>query len=157
MLQVQSRTTATDGSFIFQRVPGDGEIELVYWAKGVPPGRRIHLEKLPEKERTALLIQAPAPARILGTIDRKVFPKIDFIQLSGVPQFYRPMMSADGKSFVIDGLPAGTHRLEIFSPEKPVQGPGDFSHLGGKSVTLEAGKEIRVSFAEADGARDGSP
>jgi hypothetical protein len=155
VLQVQSRTTAADGSFVFQRVPGDAEIELVYWAKGVPPGRLDHLEKLPEKQRTEILIKTPAPARISATIDRQVFPEIGSIMLSGVPQFYRATLSADGKSFVMDGLPAGSYVLAIYG--LPARVARREIALGHKSVTLDAGKEEKISFGEADRALEGSP
>jgi hypothetical protein len=150
---VQSKTTALDGSFVFERVPGDAEIELVYWGKGVPCGRLDHLEKLTEKERTGLVIKAPAPARITGTIDRKVFPQISGIWLSGLPQFYKAVLSADGKNFVMDGLPAGTYELQVFVPASRADLPaGSSLGLGHKSVTLEEGKEEKVALGEADRA-----
>jgi uncharacterized GH25 family protein len=153
VLQVQSKTTAVDGSFVFQRVPGGAEIELVYWGKSVPSGRLDHLEKLTEKERTGLVIKAPAPARITGTIDRKVFPQISEICLSGLPQFYKAVLSADGKSFVMDGLPAGTYELQVFVPASRADGlAGASLSLGHKSVTLEEGKEEKISLGEADRA-----
>jgi RNA polymerase sigma factor (sigma-70 family) len=158
VLQVQSQTTAFDGSFVFQRVPGGAEIELVYWGKSVPCGRSDHLEKLTEKERTGLVIQAPAPARITGTIDRKVFPQISEIWLSGLPQFYKAVLSADGKRFVMDGLPAGTYELQVFVPASGADGPAGFSlSLGRKSVILEEGKEAKLELGAADRENERTP
>jgi hypothetical protein len=158
VLQVQSQTTAVDGSFVFQRVPAGAEIELVYWGKSVPCGRLDHLEKLTEKERMGLVIQAPAPARITGTIDRKVFPQISEIWLSGLPQFYKAVLSADGKSFVMDGLPAGIYELLVFVPASGADVPaGQSLSLGHKSVILEEGKEIKVKLGEADRVNERTP
>src|SRR5437016_9004271 len=94
-----------DGVFVFQRMPGDVELELVYWGKGVPPSRMDHLEMLSAKERAKLVIKALAPARIVGKIDANAFPRFNSIQLSGMSRFYQATVAADRKSFTLDDLP----------------------------------------------------
>jgi beta-lactamase regulating signal transducer with metallopeptidase domain/protocatechuate 3,4-dioxygenase beta subunit len=154
VLQLQRKTTAADGSFVFERVPGDAEIELVYWGKGVPGGRVDHLEKLSEKERTSLVVRAPASARIVGTIDRKAFPELKSIhlQLSGSTRTFEVALAADGKSLVIDDLPAGEYQILVFGPPVRVEGQlgALVQTLGRKSISLAEGQEGKVVLGEAD-------
>jgi beta-lactamase regulating signal transducer with metallopeptidase domain/5-hydroxyisourate hydrolase-like protein (transthyretin family) len=153
VLQVQRRTTAADGRFEFRGIPADAEIELVYWGKGIPGGREDHLERLPEKQRTDFLVQAQAPARVTGTIDRQAFPELSSIQLSGSARFFRAVLAPDGKSFVIDDVPPGRYEVQVYGPAVRVEGqPGAFQQavIGRKTVTLEEGQQEKVMLGEAD-------
>jgi len=51
VLQVQKLRSGADGSFAFGDIPAGTEIELVYWGKGIPPGRVDNLER-PVRRRT---------------------------------------------------------------------------------------------------------
>jgi beta-lactamase regulating signal transducer with metallopeptidase domain/protocatechuate 3,4-dioxygenase beta subunit len=149
----QKKTTAADGSFEFARVPKDIEAELVYWGKGVPPGRVDHLEKLTEKERGQLAIKAAAPARLTGAIDRKVFAEFSSIQLSGGSRFFQATVAGDGKSFTFDDLPAGRYEVQVYGPSERVEGsPGAFSTrvIGHKTITVEAGKEEKINLGAGE-------
>jgi RNA polymerase sigma factor (sigma-70 family) len=158
VLQFQHQTTAADGSFVFERVPGDAEIELAYWGKGIPPGRQDHLETLSAKERASLEIKTLAPARLVGTIDRKIFPEIGPIQLSASPpggsaRFFEAKISADGKSFDVDDLPPGQYEVQIYSLSKRVpDNPGAFqqSVIARRSVTLKPGKIEKIELGKDD-------
>ncbi len=153
VLQVQRRTTGADGGFEFRRVAGDAEVELVYWGKGIPGNRMDHLETLSEKERTALVVKTLAPARVVGTIDRKAFPKFSSIELSGVGRFFHAVVSADGKNFTVGDLPPGNYELQVYSPyERVKEHPGSLSCtvLAAKSLKLADGREERVSVGEGD-------
>ena len=155
VLQFQRQTTAADGKFLFERVPDGGEIELVYWGKGVPDGRVDHLETLSAKERTNLAVKAPASARIIGTIDPNVFRGLSSIQLSGPTRFYQATMSAEARSFTFDDLPAGTYEVQVYGPSTRIEGqPGAFQTkvIGRLSVKVEEGKEEKVSLGEAEKA-----
>jgi protocatechuate 3,4-dioxygenase beta subunit len=155
VLQFQRQTTAADGKFLFERVPGGAEIELAYWGKGVPDGRLDHLEKMPAKERTNLTIKAPAPGRVVATIDKKVFGEYGSIQLSGSNKFYQATPSPDGKNFIFDDLPAGNYEVQIYSkPMRVEEHPGAFTQkvIGRVSVKVDEGKEEKVELGEADKA-----
>lgn len=158
VLQFQRTTTAADGSFGFDRIPGDAEIELAYWGKGIPSGRQDHLETLSLKERASLEIKALAPARLTGTIDRKIFPEIGPIQLSastpgGSARFFEVKISADGKSFDVDDLPPGQYEVQIYSIAKRApDNPGAFqqSVIATRPVTLKPGKIEKIELGKDD-------
>src|SRR5207249_1676685 len=121
--------------------------------KGIPGAREDHLEGLKEKERTSLVIRAGAPARVTGTIDRKAFPEFSSIQLSGSSRFFRASLAADGKSFVIEDLPAGSYEVQVYGPSmRDKERPDAFQQkvVGLKPVTLEEGKEEKVALGEGD-------
>src|SRR5262249_42791814 len=116
VLQVGRMTTKADGSFHFDGIQGDADVELVYWAKGIAPGRMANLHTLTAAERTAgIEVKALAPSRIDGTIDRGAFPAFESITLSGANRFWQVKRSADGKSFVFDDLPPGKYEVQIYS------------------------------------------
>jgi hypothetical protein len=158
VLQFQRTTTAADGGFVFERVPGDAEIELAYWGKGIPSGRQDHLETLSAKERSSLEIKALAPARLIGTIDRKIFPEIGRIQLSASPpagslRYFDAKVSDDGKSFDINDLPPGQYDVQIYGLSKRVPDqPDSFTQsvLASRSVTLKPGKIEKIEMGKAD-------
>ena len=159
VLDVQRKTTGADGSFAFQRVPNDAEIELVHWGKGIAAGRMDHLERLSDKERTGLIVKVVASARITGTIDRTVFPEFIDIVLSGSGPVssLRPLqatVAVDGKSFVIEDVPAGRYLIRVYGPalrsdDRP-DGPLQTQIVGSKPVTVEEGKEEKVSLGTGD-------
>jgi protocatechuate 3,4-dioxygenase beta subunit len=160
VLQFQRQMTAADGSFVFKGVPGDVEIELVYWGKGIPDGRVDHLETLSEKERTDLVVKGLAPARITGTIDRKAFPKFSSIQLSGSSRFYQATLAADGKRFVFDNLPPGQYEVQVYGPSMRAEGrPGAIQQavLARKAVSLGEGQEETVPLGEIERVKNESP
>jgi beta-lactamase regulating signal transducer with metallopeptidase domain/5-hydroxyisourate hydrolase-like protein (transthyretin family) len=159
VVQVQRLTTGADGSFLFQRVPGDVELELVYWGKGIPPARMDHLESLSAKERTNLAIKALAPARIVGKIDRNAFPRFSSIQLSGMSRFYQAKVAADGKSFTIDDLPPGTYEIQIYGPGvRSANDPNAFQTpvTGRRAVTIAEGTEEKTEMGSGELVQGGS-
>ena len=75
-----------------------------------------------------------------------------------MPQFYKAVLSADGKSFVMDSLPAGTYELQVFGPASRADGLAGVSlSRGRKPVTLEEGKEAKISLGDADRENVPSP
>jgi hypothetical protein len=146
-------TTAADGGFVFQRVPGDVELELVYWGKGIPPARIDHVHTLSAKDRANLEIKALAPARIVATIDRNVFPRFSSIQLSGMSRFYQAKVAGDGKSFTIDDLPPGTYEVQVYGPAVRLpDNPGAFQTplIGRRAVTIDEGKEEKIDMGAGE-------
>jgi len=158
VLQFQRLTTAADGAFVFPGVPGDAEIELVYWGKGIPPGRVDHLETLAAKDRANLEVKTEAPARVTGVIDRKIFPEFGSIQLSSAAagsggHFFDAKISPDKKTFDIDDIPPGPYELQIYSlPIRLPDQPGAFQTrvIGKRSLTLKSGKVERVDLGKDD-------
>lgn len=159
-LQVQTGTTAADGGFEFRGIPDGAEIELAYWGKGIPEGRADRLERLTAAERTTLVVRAPAPARLAGTIDRAAFPVVNSVRLVGgrAARDRQGTLSVDGKSFRFDDVAAGEYAVVLegqaaradSSPTAvtvPVQAR--------KVVTLVAGEEVRVTLGAAD--REAAP
>jgi beta-lactamase regulating signal transducer with metallopeptidase domain len=160
VLQFQRLTTAGDGSFLFKRVPDDAEVELVYWGHGIPGGRVDHLQTLSEKERNTLVIKALPPARIVGTLDPKVFPEVGSIQVSGESRFFQAKVSADRKSFVVEDLPPGRFEIQVYGPPRRVEGqPGAIqqSVIGRQPVTLDEGKEAQVNLGQESAVPGGAP
>jgi hypothetical protein len=153
---VQRLATGADGSFTFSRIPGDAEIELFYWGKGISSGRVDHLEMLPAKERDNLQIKAIAPARIVGTIDPKVFGEfssIYIIQSNGASRSFYPKIAADRKSFTFDDIPPGSYHLTIHGPQARVpDNPDAFQSqvVGRRSLTLTEGVEQKIELGGSD-------
>ena len=115
VLQVQRKTTAADGTFTFPGLPADAELELAYWGKGFPRSRRANLEKLSESERGNLVVKTLAPARIVGTIDRQVFPAVQALSLRSMMNFTRVALADDAKNFAIEDLPPGSFEIQLMA------------------------------------------
>ena len=160
VLQVQRLVTGADGSFTFNRIPGDAEIELFYWGKGISSGRADHLEMLPANERDNLQIKAIAPARIVGHIDPKVFGEfssIYIIQSNGASRSFFPKITADRKSFTFDDIPPGSYQLTIHGPQVRVPDNPDASQsqvVGRRSLTLTEGAEQKIELGSGDRVKE---
>ena len=145
-----SGTTAADGTFEFRGVPPDAEVELVYWGQGVPGGRADRLDRLPAAGRTAVVVKALAPASVSGTIDRKAFPEIDHVLLSGGSRFHRATLSADGTTFTADDLPPGKYEVQVYGRYRRVEGamPGMITNdvLARRPLTLTEGERGKVTI-----------
>jgi uncharacterized GH25 family protein len=153
VLQFQKGTTGADGTFEFRGVPDRAQVELVYWGQGAPPGRLDHIEMLTAAERAGLVVKLSAPARVVVTIDHAAFPDMDRIEVGGPSKRYPATRSADGKSFVVEDLPAGRYTLQVFGPPKRVErGGGAFTQavVAQKPLVLVEGKEERVTVDAAD-------
>jgi hypothetical protein len=154
VLQVRRLKTKADGSFLFERVPGDAAIELAYWAIGILRGRIDRIDAKTADERSGLIIKALAPARIVGVIDRKVFPQVHTIELmdaSGRWLFARP--AADGKSFHFDDLPPGQYDVRLSGPSvRSRTDPETFIAplIGRRQVTLPEPGEVRIELGIGD-------
>ena len=152
VLKFLTGTTAADGSFEFRGVPPDAEVELVYWGKGVPPGRLDRLDRRPAAERGTLVVKAPAPATLTGTIDRTAYPEFESVQLSGGGRFHRATVAADRASFAFEDLPAGEYELQVYGPLKRADGrPGMLTQavLARRPVTLKEGERATIAVGPA--------
>ena len=151
VLKVPRQRTGADGSFTFRDVPADAEYELLYSGKGIPRGRMDHLEKLPENERLHLVVKALAPARLVGTIDRQAFPKLQAVSVQsgdepGFDRNSRVPLSDDGKGFVASDLAPGRYTVVI----RGVSSNGFAQAIARKSIKLESGKETKITLGEED-------
>lgn len=147
--QFLSRTTAADGSFEFCGVVPNAEVELVYWGKGVPGSRVDRLDKRPAAERTALVVKALASATVAGTIDRKVYPEFESIQLIDGTRSFRATLAANGKTFTFADLPPGQYQLLVYGPYHRVEGrPGAVTNeiLATQPVTVKVGATKTVTL-----------
>ena len=76
IVQYLSAVSGADGSFHFDRVRLDNDIELVWWGEGVSEGRKKQMEKLPAAERQAIRIENAKPGAMAGKINRQTFPNL---------------------------------------------------------------------------------
>ncbi|MGH7139307.1 MAG: hypothetical protein ACREHD_26475, partial [Pirellulales bacterium] len=144
--------TGKDGLFHFERIPREVDTELVWWGKGVTPGRRPGLEKLGEREREAIEITLDPPARIAGRVDRTAFPGASQVVLHpterGIIDYANVMLTPDQETFELPGLPAGTYRVALLGPPSPApREPGPISPpIDAVQVRLEPGEEKKTVF-----------
>ncbi len=139
VLRYLSGVTAADGGFEFRGVPPDAEVELVYWGKGVPGGRADRLDRRPAAGRAALVVKALAPASVAGTIDRKAFPEIGDVLVSGGSRYHHATLSPDGSTFTAEDLAAGNWEVLVYSPTRRAEGrPGALTNevLARRPLTL---------------------
>jgi hypothetical protein len=160
VIQVRRITTGADGSFVFQKVPGDLELELVYWGKGIPAARMDRLDASSAKDLANLEIKALAPARIAGKIDRKAFPEISSIQVRDNSRSYQAKVADDGKSFIIDDLPPGAYDVQVYGPavrDPNIPGAVQTRLFGRRAVTLDEGKQETIELGNGDIVQNNSP
>lgn len=149
--QVQKGATAADGSFTFQGVPADAEIQLAYWGGGIPRGRVEHLDKLPAAERAALTVNVPAPASLTVAIDQAAIPGVNSIGLSGFENTdkFKPVGPA---SYRAGDLPAGKYTVTAYATPQPIEGSSGWTvrPLATTTVTLKVGEQAKVEMGAAE-------
>ncbi|MDB5351479.1 MAG: hypothetical protein JWN86_2726 [Planctomycetota bacterium] len=145
---------ATDGQgrFSFAKVPNDDAVELVWWGKGVPPGRSDHLELREEKVKEAIEIKVPAPGRIVGAIDRKAFGAVARISVSrveGAVDVDDVNLKPGQEDYEIADLPAGEYHVSLMSPYERIPGrPGSLTSrpVASGKIVVDEGGTSRVDF-----------
>ena len=126
VLQFLVTATDPDGRFRFDKVRSARDIELVYWGEGVSQGRKAHLERLSAEELENLTITTETPGMVRGTIDRKAYPKISSLALSGHRAFLDVNLAAKGDSYEVRNVPAGRYELQLYVPSKRKNEYGNF-------------------------------
>jgi hypothetical protein len=148
----------SEGRFEFTGVPRSDEAELVWWGRGVSPGRSDHLERLSEKESGSIDIATPMPARIVGTLDAAAFVGATRVRVAtrkgtnrmgiGFPEAAQELKPGQ-TSFEIGDLAPGEYSVSLMGPNEP-SGPipgGMISRpLATRRITLEAGESLHVDF-----------
>jgi beta-lactamase regulating signal transducer with metallopeptidase domain len=147
-------TSDAKGEFAFENVPKDLEMELVWWGKGVVPGRADHLENMDQEAGKPFEITTPAGARIVGTIDRTKYPGAVRIGVSGqfgAIDFDDQEMKPGKMEYEFNNLPPGTYTVSLSSPYERVPGMDDgltSRVLASGKITLDPGEEGRVEFKD---------
>jgi hypothetical protein len=147
-------TSDAEGRFHFERVPDGQEIELAWWGKGMAPGRADHLEAVERKEDELLEVLTQAPARLVGTIDRKLHPEAARIRVNAENAVfdYDDLELKPGRSdYEFADLAPGTYLVTLATAFERV--PGTDGGLTSRSlasakVTIEPGGTARVDFKE---------
>ena len=138
--------TDAKGLFQFSSVPKGIEVELAWWGKGIAPGRADHLERVAVDRDGWLDISLPAPARIVGIVDRKSFTTAGRIQVSPGGGFIDNTdveLKPDQAEFAIDDLAPGEYTVSLTTSfERLPNTPGGLTTrtLATKKLTVSAGK-----------------
>jgi hypothetical protein len=141
-----------EGAFAFAQVPSKCEVELAWWGRGVVPGRSDHLERLDDTGSDSLRIVTPAPARIVGTWDRREFPDAARIQVSSPAGFellgHDQELKPGQHEFAVGDLAPGTYQVSIMGPYTRVGNDGMITSrsLALRNVVVESGETRRVEF-----------
>lgn len=146
-----------DGKFRFEKVKRDTPfLELYYTGEGIFAQRYSNLRDRTEAELQELVFVADRPSELRILVDRTANPQAATINvaaedwLTGInaiklPYSYQYRDIAETNDFA--NLPAGTYTISLMSENRPT-GDGGFTSrtLTSKSITLEPGKKIEISF-----------
>ena len=144
--------TDAQGRFDFPDVPRGMEVELVYWGKGVVPGRADHLEALDRRPGESLEIAMPEAGKVAGTIDRKTYPNAGKVRISdqdGATDYEDVDLKPDQADYEIGDLAPGTYTITLSSRyERSTVIPNGLSSktLESRTITVPAGGTERVDF-----------
>jgi hypothetical protein len=153
--QVISMLSARDGSFKFERVQPAPFMEVVYWGKGVPRGRREFLEKLSDDERKNLAIEVPAPGVVRGKIDRKAFPEAQSVLLMSTdPRMgfddHEVAVKAHESTYEIRDVPPGRYELQVYAYTRGAGDSFESKVLLRRPVEIHAGEEQTIDLPGDD-------
>ena len=144
--------TDAQGLFDFPDVPQSMEVELVYWGKGVVPGRADHLEALDRRPGESLEIATPVGGKVVGGIDRKTYPNAGHIRISdqdGATDYDDVELKPDQADYEIGDLAPGTYTITLSTRyERSTEIPNGLTSktLESRTITVPAGGTERVDF-----------
>jgi hypothetical protein len=150
VLRFVHAATGKDGAFHFERIPIGADSELVWWGKGISPGRRAGLEKLAGRERETIQIVLEPPARIIGKVDRTAFPEASQVVLQaanrGLMDYVNVPLAEGQETFELPDLAAGKYTIALMGPSKPApRGLGMTSQrIDAITIELKAGERKEV-------------
>jgi beta-lactamase regulating signal transducer with metallopeptidase domain/protocatechuate 3,4-dioxygenase beta subunit len=148
----QEAITDGDGRFRFAAIPKDAEVELVWWGKGITPGRADHLEDLDDKGRDAIELKLPVPSKIVGKIDRAAYPQAGRIEIrpaDGAIDYPGVELKPGQTDYEVGNLVPGEYQVTMMSAYERAPGGGQgltSRSLGTGKVTVEPGETARVDF-----------
>jgi hypothetical protein len=120
-------TTGADGRFQFDGIPRNCNVELVWWGKGVAPGLADQLEQLDDENGLSLEFTVPAPARIVGTVDRVAYPAAAIVFVSRIgpdPDFLNAALASEQSKFEFNDLAPGEYQVSLMAQERVPDQPG---------------------------------
>ena len=146
-------TSDAEGLFAFERVPKGFEVELVWWGKGVVPGRADHLEVAGRKEGERIEVTTQAPARLIGAIDRKRHPEAGRIRVAeqtGAIEYDDLGLRAGQDESGFNHLAPGTDTATLSGAYERVPGSRWLTTrpLASGKATIGPGGNARVDFKD---------
>jgi hypothetical protein len=147
--------TGDDGTFDFPSLPGD-DVDLAYWADGVPQGHLADIGQQPAAQREHLNIRVPSPATLNGRINAQVYSGVTSIELRGVadPSFDMSVaISGNGENYRIRDISPGDYELRILG--KSISNPNGtfyFPEIGSAKIQLKEGesRQFDLGFGKGD-------
>lgn len=148
VLQFMVAVTDPQGRFTFEQVRNAGDIELAYWGEGVSQARKAHLKRLSAEALTELTITAKTPGIVQGKIDRKAYPNVSNIMLSGNLEFFEASLSLKRDSYEIRNVPEGSYELQVYVPSarKDEYGRVDSSVIRRGRVSVQSGQTVTLNI-----------
>lgn len=148
VLQFLVTVTDPQGRFRFEQVRNAGDIELAYWGEGVSQARKAHLERLSAEALKKLTITTKTPGIVRGKIDRKAYPNVSNIMLSGNDEFFEASLSAKRDSYEIRNVPEGSYELQVYVPSarKDEYGRVDSSVIRRGRVAVQSGQAVTLNI-----------
>jgi beta-lactamase regulating signal transducer with metallopeptidase domain len=154
VLRFVEGVTDDQGRFEFLAIPRMAEVELVWWRKGIAPGRADHLEFAREKEAVELTI--PASGQLAIRIDRKAFPTAAQLNLSHTSGAFNSIhvdLNSDQTDASIDDLAPGEYQVSLMGPYERVPGQKDAitaPSLASGQIVVAKGETARIQFGAKD-------
>jgi beta-lactamase regulating signal transducer with metallopeptidase domain len=112
--QFLTETSDPTGWFTFKNVLAGPDIEIAYWGSGVSQDRLRSLERIDEAGRQNLRIEITSTGTVMGKFDRKRFPEVDDVVLSGNGDFFYGRLNANDKTYRIENVPPGNYELQLY-------------------------------------------
>ena len=144
--------TDAEGGFAFPDVPRADLVEIVWWGKGVAPGRREELERTGIDEAIALTV--PDPARLIGTVDREAFGDDLSVRISppamGLPDVTVQLKPGQA-TFEVNDLAPADYQVTLQGPPVRTGDPsGSFTYpaLDTQRVLINPGEARRIRFGK---------
>jgi beta-lactamase regulating signal transducer with metallopeptidase domain/protocatechuate 3,4-dioxygenase beta subunit len=153
--QFLSTLSGRNGEFKFERVIPAPFMEVAYWGKGVPRGRREQLENLSDDERKDLTIEVPAPGVVRGKIDRKAFPEARSVMLHFTDprmgfDYQEAPLTADQNEYEIRDLPPGKYELQVYAYTRGKDDSYNSKVLLRRPLEIHAGEEQTIDLPGDD-------
>jgi hypothetical protein len=147
-------STDARGRFEYSGIPSGTEVELAWWGKGIAPGRADHLERTAQDRQGWFWVDMtlPAPARIVGAIDRKAYPAAGRVEVSAAGRHFDSSdisLKPDQVDFAFEDLAPGEYNVHLTTSFE--RRPGDAAGLMTRTlatakVTVAAGETGRFDF-----------
>ncbi|PHS15988.1 MAG: hypothetical protein COA78_04330 [Blastopirellula sp.] len=137
--QFLSVVSDENGKFQFDRVFPSKHIDLAYWGDGVSQGQLSQLENMTEHERSEIKLIIVTPGRLVGKIDREIYPTVKMITLygSGYQTSFNNSIASSENSFDLPNIPPGEYQLRLDAYERDSENSMIFRTRSVKELTVE--------------------